>query len=302
MTGLFLFEKSRLAMALTPFNDEGMSNRSSTPRILALIGMLALGGCTATIEQSSLLPTLAEPTATTMEPLAGYRYEDRMLALPNLGTVHAARLTRPGNRATLIYSGGNGSFVATSGKRLNELAELTGADIVTFDYPGRGGTTIPKTTDALIAFGPAFVAGLRQAGWIGTSRLYSYGFSLGGATASDIAGSGGFDGLVLEATAADIPAVARNMIPTVLKPFIRLKVSDDLKRYDYAGYAVAAHAPIVVIAGAKDKTVDIKTAHRFARRLEQAGAKVTLVEVPGGHGEALEAKPARDAVRQLVQG
>lgn len=280
-----------------------MRNRSSALHALpVLIGAIALGACTATIEQSSLLPTLPEPTASVVEPATGYSREDRMLALPDLGIVHVMRLTRPGNRAMVIYSGGNGSFVATSGKHLNELVGLTGSDLITFDYPGRGGTTIPKTTDALIAFGPAFMAGLRQAGWIKTSPLYSYGFSLGGATASNIAGTGGFSGLVLEATAADIPAVARNMIPTVLKPFVRLKVSDDLKRYNYAGYAVAARTPILVIAGARDKTVGIKTARRFAQDLERTGARVTFIEVPGGHGDALEAQPARDAVRQLVRG
>lgn len=275
----------------------------SPSRSLALtIALLTLGSCTATIEQSSLLPTLPEPTASPVKLVSGYNREDRMLALPDLGTVHVLRLTRPGNSRTVIYSGGNGSFVATSGEHLNDLAEVTGADIVTFDYPGRGGTTVSKTTDALIAFGPAFVAGLRRIGWIRAGPLYSYGFSLGGATASNIAGTGGFGGLMLEATAADIPAVARNMIPAVFRPFIRVKVSDDLKRYNYVGYAVSARTPILVIAGSADRTVDIRTARRFARSLEQAGATVTFVQAPGGHGEALQAEPVRDAVRRLVRG
>ena len=101
-----------------------------------------------------------------------------MLELPNLGTVHVARLMRAGNTKTLVYSGGNGSFVATAGRRMNQLADLSGADVVTFDYPGRGGTTVPQTTDALIAFGPALVAALRQAGWVTSGYVYSYGLSL----------------------------------------------------------------------------------------------------------------------------
>lgn len=277
--------------------------RPSSSRTLAFsIGLVMLGGCTATVERSSLLPTLPEPTASLIEPISGYEREDRMLTLPDLGVVHVVRLTRPNNRRTVIYSGGNGSFVSTSGEHLNELAEVTGADIITFDYPGRGGTTVPKTTDALIAFGSAFVAGLKRTGWIRPGPIYSYGFSLGGATASNIAGTGGFSGLVLEATAADIPAVVRNMIPAVLRPFVRVKVSDDLRRYDYAGYAVSARAPILIIACSADRTVDIRTARRFARSLRQAGATVTFVQVPGGHGAGLRAATARDAVRRMVGG
>lgn len=268
----------------------------------ALAPLMLLGACTATVDQSSLLPNLTEPTAVPVaEPLAGYAREERMLDLPGLGIVHVVRLTRPDSRATLFYSGGNGSFISSSGSRLNRLATITGTDIITFDYPGRGGTTVPNTTDALIAFGPALIAAVRTAGWVRPGRLYSYGFSLGGATASNMARMGGFDGLILEATAADIPAVARNMIPTLLKPFVRVKVSDEFARFDYAGYAVAARTPILVIAGNDDRTVDVRTTRRFAEELREAGATVTFVAVPGGHGAALSSAPAQTALRNFIQ-
>jgi hypothetical protein len=39
------------------------------------------------------------------------------------------------------------------------LAKVTGADIILYDYPGRGGTTLPPTIEAAAAFGPADAAG-----------------------------------------------------------------------------------------------------------------------------------------------
>lgn len=80
---------------------------------------------------------------------------------------------------------------------------------------------------------------------------------MGGATAANMTRTESFDGLILEATAADIPAVARNVIPTLLKPFVRVKVSEEFARFDYAGYALAGRASILVIAGDDDRTVDI---------------------------------------------
>lgn len=262
---------------------------------------LALCGCTVTVRQSALLPAMQEQPRAAIPPLAGYSRQDRILTLPDLGNVHVARLVKPGNRTTLLYSGGNRYLIAYTANRLNELAAMTGVDIVTFDYPDRGGTTVPKTTEALIAFGPALVKALRQAAWIGAGPLYAYGFSLGGATASNMARTGGFSGLILEATAADIAAVARTRIPTLLKPFLGVKVSEDIKRYDYAGYAVAAQAPILVLAGKDDKTVRAKTVRRFADQLRKAGAAVTFVEVPGDHGKAMASPQGQQALETFMK-
>ena len=91
------------------------------------------------------------------------------------------------------------------------------------------------------------------------------------------------------------------MIPGVLKPFLRVEVSDDLKRFDHLGYAVSAHAPILLIAGIEDKTIDIATAKRFAQDLRASGAKVTFVEVPGGHGAALASEQGERAIRAFVK-
>ncbi|MHA6718558.1 alpha/beta hydrolase family protein [Sphingomonas sp. RS6] len=262
---------------------------------------LALCGCSVTVRQSSLLPAMQEEARPAVAPLPGYDRQDRLLALPDLGDVHVVRLARPGNRATILYSGGNRYLIAYTGRRLNELAAITGADIVTFDYPGRGGTTVPKTAEALIAFGPALVAALRQQGWIGPGPLYAHGFSLGGATAANMARTGGFAGLILEATTADIAAVARTRIPPLLRPFLHVKIAPALRRFDYAGYAVAARTPILVIAGTEDKTVSPRTARRFADQLRDAGAGVSVVEVPGGHGKALASPQGRQAVQAFLR-
>ncbi|WP_152997764.1 alpha/beta hydrolase family protein [Sphingomonas sp. HT-1] len=269
--------------------------------LTSLFLALALCGCTVTVGQSSLLPAIQEKPRDAVAPLAGYSRQDRILTLPDLGNVHVVRLAKPGNRTTILYSGGNRYLIAYTGNRLNELAAMTGADIVTFDYPDRGGTTVPKTTDALIAFGPALVAALRQEGWIGNGPLYAHGFSFGGAMASNMARTGGFSGLILEATAADIGAVARNMVPTLLKPFLWVKVSKEIRRYDYAGYALAARAPILVLAGSEDKTVRPRIVRRFAERLRSAGAAVTFVEVPGDHGKALASPQGREALQGFMR-
>ena len=266
-----------------------------------LLAAVLLGGCTAEVDQGSLFPTMAltgQPPALAAP--AGYALDERMLDLPGLGQVHAVRMSRPGSTGTILYNGGNGSFVRTSGARFARLAAISGADIVAYDYPGRGGTTVPATVDALIAMGPALQAAYRAAGWVKPGPVWAYGFSLGGAPAANIAAAGGLSGLLLEATAADIPAVGRNMVPGVMRPFVRIKVADDLKRYDYHGYAVSAGVPVLLLVGRDDRTVDAKTVTRFSQTLAKASVATTLVTTPGGHGDAMDAEDGRAAIRAFL--
>lgn len=159
---------------------------------------------------------------------------------------------------------------------------------------------MPRTSEALTAMGPALVAYFRQAGWIGDGPVYAYGFSFGGASASNMARSGGFSGLILESTSSDIVAMGRNMVPALARPLVRLEVDDDLATFDYFGFAVSAHTPIVLLAARKDTQADLDTVHAFATRLTQAGADVTTVETPGRHGDALYSDQAAAAIRAFV--
>ena len=270
-------------------------------RLLLLPALACLSACAVNIDEASLLPTLDAPAATMSATApAGYTLTETLLPVSGLGVVHAIRLDRPDSDATVIFSGGSGYFTATSSRRLARLAEVTGADIVTYDYPGRGGTTTPRTAQALIDLGPALVQAFRQAGWIGGGPLYAHGFSFGGAQAAGMARAGGFSGLILEGTSSDIPAVARNMVPGAMRPLLRLRIDEDLQRFDYFGYAVAAKAPVLVLAGRDDEQVDEATVRAFAAKLKQSGADVSLSITPGGHSSAFHSQEAGVAVREFM--
>ena len=269
--------------------------------IRAVSALLLLGGCTATIDQSTFFPQLAPPPLSeTLTPPPGYALTDAMLELPELGTVHAVRLDNPASETAIVYSGGNGSFTSVLTPFAAALADATGADIIVYDYPGRGGTNVPGTIEASIAIGPLLVAELRRRGWIGRGPLFAYGMSFGGSQAAAMARDGGFDGLILEASAADIASVGRNFVPGIAKPFVRLRVDPALGRFDYLGYAVSAHAPILLIGSRDDRVVRPRNMTDFAAQLRARGADVTLVDVPGGHGTALREADARAALGRFV--
>lgn len=262
--------------------------------------LFLLGGCNAVIDQSTFFPQMRPPPDATLVPPPGYTITDAMLELPELGTLHAVRLDHPASETVIIYSGGNASFVSAQTAPAGALAAATGADIILYDYPGRGGTTVPATIDASVATGPALLAELSRRGWIGRGPLFAYGLSFGGSQAAAMARAGGFEGLILEGTAADIAAVGRNFIPGIARPFVRLRVDPGLQRFSFLDYAVAARAAILLLSSEDDPVVRPRNMRDFAAQLGARGAAVNLVSVPGGHGTALRQVRAQAAVAAFV--
>lgn len=270
--------------------------------MLAALG-LNLGGCTAVISQASFFPNAsrAAPDAVLQVP-DGYTATNAMLSLGNLGAVRAVRLDNPASETAVIYSAGNGGFVdsESTSRMAARLAEVTGADVILYDYPGRGGTTLPATIEAAAAFGPAMMDSLKTQGWIGGGPVYAYGLSFGGSMAASLAQSGGLAGLIIEGSAADYQAVGRDFVPGLARPFVKVRVDPALKQFDYLGYALAARAPVLLLSGTQDKVVQPARMQEFAQTLEAGGAKVTFASVPVGHGGALDVAEGRKALAAFM--
>ena len=263
---------------------------------------MLLTACAVSVDEASLIPDLEEPAADViLATPEGYVQSEALVPVGNLGVVRAVRLDRIDTDTVVLFAGGSGHFTAKSSRRLARLAEFTQADIITFDYPGRSGTTLPTTTEALVEMGPALVSYFKSAGWIGAGRVYAFGYSFGGASASNFARTGGFSGLVLESTSSDIAAMGRNMIPAVARPLVRLKVDPDLSAFDYFGFAVQARTPILLLAAREDTQADLPTIQSFASRLRAAGAEVVVIETSGRHGDAVYSAEAAMAVRALME-
>lgn len=260
---------------------------------------LSLSGCAAVISQASFFPreNLGAPDALLEVP-DGYAATDELLSLGELGVVRAVRLDNAESETVIIYSAGNAGFVDSVGtsRMVARLAEVTGADIILYDYPGRGGTTLPATIDAASAFGLAMMDSLKTSGWVGRGPVYAYGLSFGGSMAASLARSGGLAGLIIEGSAADYQAVGRDFVPGLAKPFVKLRVDPALSKFDYLGYALAARGPVLLLSGTQDKVIRPARMREFAQALEAGGARVSFQAVPVGHGGALETSEGRAAL------
>ncbi|GIU68001.1 hypothetical protein PsB1_2155 [Candidatus Phycosocius spiralis] len=257
-----------------------------------------------TITQATFFPDrLLVPPAVVLQVPQGYSATSQLMDLDQLGKVRVVKLDNPKSQATLIYSAGNGGFVdsESSSKMAKSFAELTGADIILYDYPGRGGTTVPASIEAMVKFGPAFIDRLRNNGFIEDGPLYAYGLSFGGSVAASMARSGGFSGLIIEGSAADYQAIGSDFVPSIARPFIRIRMDKALQQFDYFGYARASNVPILLLSGAKDTVIRPIRMKQFAEQLTSKGASVTLQVVPVGHGGALSSEKGREALQAFMR-
>lgn len=266
---------------------------------------LAVGACSATINQSSFFPSESlRPPGDKLSVPPGYIASADLIDLPGLGAVRAVHLDNPRSDTTIVYSAGNGGFVDSLGTSqvVAALVAASGADIILYDYPGRGGTTLPATIPAAIAVGPLMIERFKRRGWLGKGPSYAYGFSFGGSMAAAMARVGGFSGLIIEGSASDYEKIGRDFVPRVARPFVRLKVSPELKQFDYFGYAVAARTPILLLSSRDDGVVRPVHMQNFAEQLTAQGAQVVFQSTPGGHGAALASVEGRTAVKSFIDG
>lgn len=260
--------------------------------------------CTATIDKDTFFPreAMKAPDTKFVVP-TGYKATDALIELPGLGRVRAVFLDNQRSNSTIIYSGGNGGFVDSAGssRAAANLAAVSNADIILYDYPGRGGTTVPASIPAMVAVGPQLVTEFRTRGWIGNDPVYAYGFSFGGSMAASMSRIGGFSGLMIEGSATDYAAIGRDFIPLLARPFVRLKIDPELKAFDYFGYVLAARTPVLLLSSVDDKTIKQHNMEQLAKKLAAQGVKVTYRSTPGDHGAALGSSEGQVALRAFLK-
>lgn len=136
--------------------------------------------------------------------------------------VYGAFVRRPGETSrtapTVLYHHGNSENIEAFWDRAGLLWSL-GANVLLYDYRGFGRTEGKITEDGIYQDARAALAYLRGLGpQIDQSRLFEYGYSIGGGPAVELAKTmGPFRGLVLESTltsADDISAEALLVIPS----------------------------------------------------------------------------------------
>ena len=219
---------------------------------------------------------------------SGYVIEDTLVERSDR-VIGITRAHREGNRAVIVFCGGDGFHRSTEGGSvLTALAH--GADVVLFDYPGFGASTGMADADSILDNARATQEYVSRLASTNGQKRVLYGFSLGGVVAAQLASERPVDGLVLEATAPDVARWARSRVPWFAKPFVRIDLDPALARIDSVKALAQFRGAILILAGDKDSKAPAALSRDMARRLKAEGVRVELREIRSArHGDIYKA-------------
>ena len=181
--------------------------------------------------------------------------------------------------ATVLYFGGNG-FLMLKSKPLIEAYSGIPVNLMLFDYRGYGLSSGQPTvagiqSDAMAAFDFLRTQAISQ-----TETLYVHGHSMGSFLSATIAAQEHVDGFIMESPITEVKDWTRNLVPRLLRPFIRFDIDEELARESNINKVAEIEHPLLLITGNNDEI----TPARMAEKLEKhsASQQKSLVIIEGG--------------------
>ena len=217
--------------------------------------------------------------------------------------VFGALVLRPGDEAksapTVVYSHGNSDNIEAYWNRVGLLWAL-GANVLIYDYRGFGKTEGKITEAGIYQDAQAALAYVRSLGpEIDQSRLFFYGYSLGGVAALELgATSSPYRGLILESpftSADDLAAEAFLVLPSSF-------VVDF--RFDNIGKVAAAtrnSGGALIFHGSADDFIAPEHSRRLAAAIPvELPHELVLIDA-AKHDDVPYRAPGRDLYRRKVR-
>ncbi len=233
-------------------------------------------------------PGPAEAGLPDAEPVAfdttdGLRLDGWFVAAPGAGP----------RAAVLVFNGNAGH----RGDRAPLAAALRvhGLHVLLFDYRGYGGNPGSPSEEGLAADGRAARAYLAARPDVDASRLVYFGESLGAAVATRLASEHPPAALVLRSPFTSLPDVGRVHYPILpVRPLLR-------DRFDVIGRIGQVGAPLLVLAGARDRIVPVEQSRRVFKAAAEPKRLLVLPRADHNDYELLAGDEMIDAIAELLR-
>jgi pimeloyl-ACP methyl ester carboxylesterase len=204
-------------------------------------------------------------------------------------------LDPPDPTATVVYFGGNMFKVKKNGPVVARSFAPMDVRLVLIDYRGYGESQGHPDIQSLRADAHEILAHVHEV-W-GDLPVIAHGHSMGAFMAAELASDGNVDAVVLEAAGPNVQQLVRSSIPILLRPFVRLKLSEALLAVDSVDNVTRFDGPVLVLAGQHDR----QAPPRLGRQLADAAPHGRFAIIPGAGHNNIKAQPAFvDAYSELL--
>jgi fermentation-respiration switch protein FrsA (DUF1100 family) len=167
------------------------------------------------------------------------------------------------------------------------------ADIFIIDYQGYGQSQGSPSRDNCYADARAAYQYLIQKKNYSSAQIYSYGYSLGGPIAADLATKEKVTGVILEATFTSTKDIANLSMP-LYKPFLWMMKQDfnTLENID------KINAPLLIIHRKADESVPYGMAEELYAKAKEP--KKILLHEEGGHNDWVASGEYINALKEFL--
>lgn len=274
-------------------------------KLWAAVGVAALmlAGCTAVVDEQSLIrPVRGPPTtlAQLQQRLPGYTAEERVVRAGDGAALYTLTLHRPGARRTVLYFGGNGFVVSEHAPLVARWLAPLDVNIVLVDHRGYGRSEGTPTLELMRSDALAVFDDLTARPESRAATVVVHGQSLGSFVAGWVAAQRRVRGVVLESTAT----TAEDWVATSERPFyarlFRVEVDGALRGQGNLDNVRRLDEPLLLLSGARDGTTPTSMAEAL-RVAAPPAASARLAIVPAaGHNDVLEHPEAIEAYRAFL--
>ncbi len=202
-------------------------------------------------------------------------------------------------RGSVIYFLPNYSMAEESGPDMAAFIDPLKANLLVVDYRGYGESGGKPSFETVFSDGRAVYDHLVSRPGVDPDRIIVHGFSLGSFVAASVASQRHVSGVILQGSGTTVREWSSLVVPWYFKPFVNVRISEQLLAIDNAKVVSQISAPLLVLIGKKDASAPPK----MSRELFAASPSVkkTLVVIPKGRHVGLENQPGfREAVSRFL--
>jgi pimeloyl-ACP methyl ester carboxylesterase len=273
-------------------SDYSADQPTSTIRVLGFGVVILLAGCVIAAGPEDVF----RPERRVGPAPAGT--EEVSLVVEDGVTLDLWYLRRPDAEGTVLFLGGNAFYLADAGPRIETISRHP-LDVLMMDYRGYGRSqgqpqVSTMKSDVLAVYD--YLVGQRK---VDPARLIIHGHSMGSVAAVHVAGNRKTGGLLLESPVSTARAVLRNSIPLLIRPFVRLRLDEDISTVGNLSGIGEIGVPTVFLAGREDEI----TPHSMARRLHRrspASYKKLIIVPDGDHNGLYRSDGHHEAYAYLL--
>lgn len=205
--------------------------------------------------------------------------QDRMVETEDSVSLNSWFLLRDDAEATVLYFGGNG-FLMVKSRPLIEAYATMPVNLILFDYRGYGLSSGEPSVEGIQTDARAIFNAVQELAEERITPLFVHGHSMGSFLSGYIADREDVTGYILESPISEVNSWTKNLVPWLLRPFIRFDIESSIASQDNLKRVSTVDHPLLIIGGSDDDITPFSMAEELLAA--SASTQKELVKIEGG--------------------